>query len=624
MISNVYNNIGDVYRETKKYTLALKYYQKGITASLKNFDDTLNINTAPTIGANLNWSYLLNNIEAKAKIYATIPLKESNQKTALHTALIHYQAADTLINQTRREIAQKYDKLALGERTNIIYKNTVDVCFNLDKTTNFTNVSKYKKLAFQFSEKDKSSVLRASLAHTNALCFAGLPDSLIEKEQRLQIETARYKQQLAQYPDYYKMKYSTKNVSVEELQKKLDEKTAILSYLIGDSVNYIFRLTNKQIKTFKIPRKDNFDGLVKSFRCGIVSQIDRFYNKFGYELYKHLFPQDAIPANIENLIIIPDGILSTIPFEALLYDKNDNESYLIKKYNITYAYSANLWYQNRKSSDVEKFHKISLQQPQNGLLAIAPVFEDKNMSGVSLRTRSLLNNLDSLSVDSIHTRGRLVNGNYVSPLPGSEDEVKQLYNIFAANNRKAYIKTHGQAREEFLKSDTISKYKYIHIATHGFVNSEKPELSGILLAQDTNKTLPKFETMSKLNTEDGILYSGEIYNLNLNADLVTLSACETGLGQIKKGEGVIGLTRALMYAGAKNIAVSLWKASDESTSELMVDFYKNIIKQTSKKPKNVPIECTLSQALREAKLKMIGGKKYSHPFYWSPFVIIGE
>jgi CHAT domain-containing protein len=150
----------------------------------------------------------------------------------------------------------------------------------------------------------------------------------------------------------------------------------------------------------------------------------------------------------------------------------------------------------------------------------------------------------------------------------------------------------------------LAKYKVLHFATHGFVNSERPELSGLVLAQDTT------------GGEDGVLYSGEIYNLKLNADLVVLSACETGLGKIQKGEGIIGLTRALLYAGAKNMIVSLWQVADESTSDLMVDFYKNSLENKG--------QIAYSEALRNAKLKMISEGRYAHPLYWSPFILIGK
>ncbi|MFN2126607.1 MAG: CHAT domain-containing protein, partial [Anaerolineales bacterium] len=161
------------------------------------------------------------------------------------------------------------------------------------------------------------------------------------------------------------------------------------------------------------------------------------------------------------------------------------------------------------------------------------------------------------------------------------------------------------ANEAFIKSGELKNYRLLHFATHGFVNTSKPELSGILLAQDS--------TLS----EDGILYSGEIYNLKLDADLTVLSACETGLGEIKEGEGLIGLARALLFAGSKNIIVSLWKVADKSTSDLMIGFYENLLEAKQEKQE-------FSQALRQAKLTMIEEGKFAHPFYWSPFILIGK
>ena len=189
-------------------------------------------------------------------------------------------------------------------------------------------------------------------------------------------------------------------------------------------------------------------------------------------------------------------------------------------------------------------------------------------------------------------------------MPGTEREKQAIFNEFETGNFKAQVLLYKNANEEFVKSGELQKYKIIHFATHGFVNSEKPELSDILLAQDST------------SKEDGILFSGEIYNLKLNADLVVLSACETGLGKIKKGEGIIGLTRALLYAGAKNIIVSLWPVSDKSTSELLIAFYDNYLKNKQQMP--------FSECLRNAKLKMISEEKFSHPYYWSPFILIGK
>jgi CHAT domain-containing protein len=295
-----------------------------------------------------------------------------------------------------------------------------------------------------------------------------------------------------------------------------------------------------------------------------------------------------------------------IPFETLLTENPEDKEwkelpYLIKKYNISYSYSANLFYKTFPKEPTTKIEYADL----NDWLAFAPVFDDSNTAGLSMRTRELLEQLDSELDDTTGTRGILIKGGYIRPLPGTENEVQAIFKQFDEKDKKALVQIKKNANEEFIKSGELRKYRLLHFATHGFVNTWKPELSGILLAQDTT-----------IN-EDGILYSGEIYNLKLNADLTVLSACETGLGKIKKGEGLIGLTRALLYAGSKNIIVSLWKVADKSTSDLMIDFYKNLLEAKQEKQE-------FSQALQQAKLKMIDEGKYAHPFYWSPFILIGK
>ena len=202
----------------------------------------------------------------------------------------------------------------------------------------------------------------------------------------------------------------------------------------------------------------------------------------------------------------------------------------------------------------------------------------------------------------------MINEFFITPLPGSELEVKTIDNKFIQQGLPADMRLFDDASEEFIKSEAIKKYSFLHIATHGFVNSEKPELSGIILS--TNKA----------GGNDGVLYSGEIYNLELNADLVVLSACETGLGKVMKGEGIIGLSRALLYAGTNNLIVSLWKVSDVSTSKLMIDFYDNYLKHSYDNQQKF----AYAKYLQQAKLKMIKENKFGHPFFWSPFILVGN
>ena len=147
----------------------------------------------------------------------------------------------------------------------------------------------------------------------------------------------------------------------------------------------------------------------------------------------------------------------------------------------------------------------------------------------------------------------------------------------------------------------------VHIATHGLLNAERPQFTGLVLSLVGNKN------------EDGFLRTDEVFNLRLGSPLVMLSACETGLGKEKRGEGVMGLTRAFMYAGAPTVGVSLWSVADKSTAELMTDFYKRLL-GSSASSTGVPA----SSAMRDAQLAMIVGKKYSAPFYWAPFVLVGD
>lgn len=465
--------------------------------------------------------------------------------------------------------------------------------------------------------------------------FGNIPDSIINKEKTLnkqitglrkQIAENRYsnlddelfrlekeKQNLIQlcessFPKYYALKYANKIPDIKTIQATLDKNTALISYYQTNSHVFQLILSNKEINIKSTEKFDGFDQKLNDLRHSIIfgdlkSNIDK-YNQLAYELYRLLFPESP-EKNLKNLIIIPAGNLANIPFEALLTGKiNEKQKFkdypfLINDYNISYAYSANLYY---LSSQKAKQNQIEITQ-LNDWLALAPVFSDETTSGISMRSRGLLNKINK-SMDSLNTRGTLLNGNYVSPLPGTENEVKAIFNEFDSQNKKAELKIYQSANELFVKSDELKKYNFIHFATHGFVDSEEPELSGILLAQDTT------------GGNDGILFSGEIYNLELNANLVTLSACETGLGKIQSGEGIIGLTRALLYAGARNIIVSLWQVSDEATSKLMIDFYAEMLKSANKQ--------TFSAYLQTAKLKMIKEGKFSHPFFWSPFILIGK
>jgi CHAT domain-containing protein len=186
------------------------------------------------------------------------------------------------------------------------------------------------------------------------------------------------------------------------------------------------------------------------------------------------------------------------------------------------------------------------------------------------------------------------------PLVESAREVSGIAKLYGPDKVAVYLRE--TAKEENVKgNESLSTARRIHFATHGVMSERQPQYSGLVLTLDEDPQ------------EDGLLQVYEIFNLKLNAELVVLSACKTGLGKEVKGEGLIGLTRAFMYAGAPSVVVSLWQVADRSTAEMMVKFYEQLDRAEDK-----------AEALRQAKLAMIQAGRYAHPFYWAPFILVGE
>jgi CHAT domain-containing protein len=188
-------------------------------------------------------------------------------------------------------------------------------------------------------------------------------------------------------------------------------------------------------------------------------------------------------------------------------------------------------------------------------------------------------------------------------LTGTRTEAQQISQLVKTSGGQADVWLDLDASEDNLAARDITKYRIIHVATHGLLNAERPQFTGVVLSLVGNKS------------HDGFLRTDEVFNLHLGSPLVVLSACETGLGKEKRGEGVMGLTRAFMYAGAPTVGVSLWSVADKSTADLMTDFYRRLLASG---------DVSSSAALREAQLSLISGKKYSAPFYWAPFVLVGD
>ncbi len=449
--------------------------------------------------------------------------------------------------------------------------------------TDGLNLRNYQSLLFKIRHYENVSVMSRN---------AGLRDAYADSLQQAREQLANLSSIAGN--ERSPTLFSPNVASIEDIQQLLDPETAVLEYFTVDKV-FIITKNNFEIRELRrLDRKiEDLDKTIKGYRNAILYRVTDNIYETGRELYRSLIPK--LPANVTNLVIIPTGSLNSLPFEALIAERAKKDAradsdfrYLIHNYAVSYAFSSTIWRNQRlRSKNVSR-----------KVLALAPVFRDEVET-----TTATANSLEQfVKLDTTGTRAFLLDGSYVSAIPGTEEEINELNRLLSDKGRTVTRLMHADASEGSLKSEVLQQYEIIHFATHGFVNEENPDLSGLVLApvKDTG--------------EDGILYTGEIYSLELNADLVVLSACETGLGRVQAGEGVLGLSRAFVYAGAKNQLISFWKVSDEATTELILKFYEEFLSEGK----------DYSSALQEAKLTMIANAEYSDPYYWAPFVLIGK
>lgn len=591
-VSNSYFLLGELRRKQKKWIKAIGFYEQSIYANLSN-QQLEGKKKLPEIKGYFNVNILLQSLIAKARSYENLHVDKSMQPAHLQIALNTYAQCDTLIGQIRQLRQNDNDKLRLAQQAKDVYDDAIRISLMLANQP--FQEKKYHEMAFKFSERSKSAVLLEAISETKAKGFAGIPSTLIDHEDSLKNEISYLNQKLAasseeaeqntlkgqlfdyqtayrsfidqlekDYPKYFDLKYNTRMATVSDLQKSLPEDHAILSYFEGESRLYTFMITSKRLEIFNEPKGDDYQKQPTALRNAIKYNIQSAFDKSARTLYELLIPD--ISNDIQKLIIIPDGILGTIPFEALVNPESTGDqykdlTYLLAEYDVSYDYSATLY--------VERMQSEESQETQRDILLMAPVEFDRSTG--------------------------------MGNLKGTEKELQSIQYLFQGNDLQVESRLMADASENFVKNSALDQYKYLHFATHGLVHESEPELSRIFLSSSEG--------------EDGSLYTGEIYNLRINAELVTLSACETGLGKVAKGEGIVGLSRALLYAGAKNLIVSLWPVADESTSELMIEFYRQHLFSA--------YSMHFAGALRESKLTMMRSDEFQRPYFWAPFILVG-
>jgi CHAT domain-containing protein/tetratricopeptide (TPR) repeat protein len=385
----------------------------------------------------------------------------------------------------------------------------------------------------------------------------------------------------------------TQPIKPDEMIKKMArDQMALAEFSLGEEHSFLWLFTPDKFFHATLPPKRQIEKAVTDYLDLLSNHpnplyIDRDLVKLktqGESLFDTLF--GSLAAQVESnprLIVVPDGLLHYLPFETLSHKGR----YLIQDHTISYNPSAGmlaLW------QDAES------QTADNGqmeLLAIGdPDFEPEARVG---GTKELASRLKDRA-----RRASAVRGGQLTSLPRTRDEIRHIAGLFPAGRRKVLLGKQGT--EAALKREPLRRYRRLHFATHSQINEKSPWRSAVVLTPDED------------GEEDGLLEAHEIMRLDLDCDLVVVSACQTGRGQLLSGEGIVGLSRAFLRAGARQVVVSLWNVSDGATSQLMKDFYDRLTGGLS----NVA-------ALRRAKLDMLdGGKETRHPYYWSSFVLVGK
>jgi CHAT domain-containing protein len=411
------------------------------------------------------------------------------------------------------------------------------------------------------------------------------------------------------YPAYASLKYP-KVYDVPVIQKDLLNKNSqLIAFVVGDNRSFGFLVRKENFRMVLLPPSGDIDRLIRKYRKTLVNPlifpdeddedivIDNTQSHLatGLQLYQVLLSKltKDTPANINELIVIPDGVIYYLPFETVLRKLHSGSQkfamgreYLLHKYSIVYTPSASVQGAITLQANLRSPEKLAKRKDFLGFGD--PEFKPRRKQKKGFKYNPTFKQQGFYDLDRLYN---------------TITELQQISSLFGESQTTFLRK---KALESTVKKN-ISNYKYIHFATHGILDEKNPEFSGVVM-----------NIVQKDQKEDGFLQASEIFDLHLNADLVTLSACETGLGKVIKGEGMVGLTRAFLFAGTPSIIVSLWTVADESTSKLMIHFY-TFLKQGLNK----------DESLRKAKIALMKdsnsgtGEKFHDPFYWGPFILNG-
>lgn len=396
----------------------------------------------------------------------------------------------------------------------------------------------------------------------------------------------------------------------------LDPDTVLLEYAQGEERSYLWIVTTTGLRSYELPPRSEIEKSVRAMvtfltargtyirgelpaeRQARIASADAQLPEASAQLSRMVLGPAADQLGHKRLVLVTDGSLQHIPFATLPVP--GAAKLLVEEHEIVSLPSASTVAELRKQT--------AGREPATGMVAVLadPVFEaDDPRVRKQGKFRPAATPIESSRVlvhPSATDSGDDGETLHVPRLPFTRQEANRIIGLAGAKDSMEALDF--RASLATATSAEMRRYRYLHFATHGYLNSEQPDLSAIVLDLVDQNGRP----------QPGFLRVNDIYNLKLPADLVVLSACETGLGKEIRGEGIVGLTRGFMYAGVPRVIVSLWSVNDRATEELMATFYQKLLQE----------KLTPAAALREAQLAMVKSSQWSAPYFWAAFVQQGE
>ncbi|MBD1903655.1 CHAT domain-containing protein [Trichocoleus sp. DQ-A3] len=550
--------------------------------------------------------------------------RQQNNLTAAKTEI---ETAINIIESLRTQIASQELRQSYFARNQDYYQFYIDLLMQLHQQ----NPSQgYDALALHASERARARSLLELLTEANANIRSGVDPKLIEQERTLQqqlndFEHRKYELLTTQYtqkqldeirqktdlvlaqldqlkaqirtnsPRYANLKYP-EPLNLQQIQQQvLDDDTLLLEYSLGEERSYLWAVTKNSITSYVLPKRSEIETAVQAFRKSLNPNSTN-HLETGLPLSQMLLAPVANQLGNQRLLVIGDGALQYVPFAALPIPASPTTPLLVQNEIITLPSASTVAIQRRQLEN----RPIAAKS----IAVVAdPIFNlnDSRIAGTPPQQTP-----DTLSSRTLTRAARNLglgdSGRVFDRLQYTRTEAEKILALVPEQQRLQALDFN--ASRATATDPNLAQYQIIHLATHGLLDPINPELSGIVLSLYDQKG----------KSLDGFLRLHDIFNLNLPAELVVLSACETGLGQEVKGEGLVGLTRGFMYAGSRRVVVSLWSVNDAATSKVMANFYQKML-QSGQNP---------VAALRAAQLEMWKSEQWQAPYYWAAFTIQGD